>query len=86
MKTYYTEDSGIKCPFCKVKNYYYGNSLKKCKHLQQGYFDKVSLKHKWVFDPKAKGFKPNFTIKHMTPQENKNVLPTGRMSKMFNRI
>ena len=84
--TKYTIDGNVICPFCKVKNYFVGNSLKKCKHLQQGYFDKVSLKHKWVFDPKAKGFKPNFTIKHMTPQENKYVQPTGRMSKMFNRI
>jgi len=80
--TKYTIDGNVICPYCRFKCYYHGQSIKKCKHLQQGYFDKVSLKHKWVFDPKAKGFKPNFTIKHTTPEENKNVKTKSQMAKL----
>jgi len=84
MKTKKTKTSTTVCPFCSKKNYYFGNTLRKCKHLNHaGIFNGG---YKWVFDKLARGFKATFTIKHTTPEENKNVQPTGRMSKMFNRI
>ena len=82
----YTIDGSVICPYCRFKCYYHGQSIKKCKHLSQAHYDKFKFKHKWVFDKNCKGFKPTYTITHTTPEENKNVQPTGRMSKMFNRI
>ena len=79
--TKYTLDGNVKCPYCGFKNHFYGNSIKKCKHLTEAHYDNVKFKQKWVFDKAGRGFNPTFTIKHTTPEENKNVRSKYQMSK-----
>jgi uncharacterized Zn finger protein (UPF0148 family) len=79
--TKYTIDGNVICPYCKFKNYYHGQSIKKCKHLTEAHYDKVKFKHKWVFDKAGKGFKPTHTITHTTPEEYKNVRTKNQISK-----
>jgi uncharacterized Zn finger protein (UPF0148 family) len=78
----YTVDGNVICPCCGFKCYYHGQSIKKCKHLAEAHYDKFKFKHKWVFDKAGRGFKPTFTIKQITPEENKNVKSKSQMAKM----
>lgn len=78
----YTVEGNTKCHYCGFKNFYHGQSLRKCKHLSEAHYDKVKLKHKWVFEKNCKGFKPTYTIKHTTPEENKNVKSKSQMAKL----
>ncbi len=78
----YTIDGNAICPYCRFKNYYHGQSIKKCKHLEQAHYDKFKFKHRWVFGKAGRGFKPTYTITHVTPEENKNVKSKSQMAKL----
>jgi len=79
MKTKRSKTSTTICPICGTKNYYFGNTLRKCKHLNHaGIFGGG---YKWIFDPKGGGFKATFTINNITPQENKDVIPTYKLRR-----